>query len=166
METIGIILSGKYCDSEIARFYGEIPPSFLPHLGQRLLVSQVAYLREFSTKVFLTIPAGYEITQIDREKLSVLDVKLIWTSAGISINEALIEVLREIINENNPVIVLYGDTLIDDAIPINSVAVYRKPEIYSWGRNKGIAKYEQSQDVSIEIMMAGLFYLRNSKLNL
>lgn len=164
METIGIILSGKYCNFEIGRLYGELPPSFLPHLGQRLFVSQVAHLRKFCTKVFLTIPAGYELTPIDKEKLLVSDVELIWSNPKDSINEALIKALRTIENKSKAVMVLYGDTLIDDEIPINSVAIYRKPDKYSWGRNQGIAKYEQCQFENIEMMMAGLFYLRDSEL--
>lgn len=164
MDTLGVILSGKYSDLEITQQYGLIPPSFLPLSGKRLFISQVAFLRKFCTKVFLTIPLSYELTSLDKENLEATKVTIVRISPDISINEALIEVLKLVQGQSNAISVLYGDTLIDENIPINSVIIYRKPETYSWGRNKGISDYEQSQDQYVEMMMAGLFFLSDSRL--
>lgn len=164
MDALGVILSGKYSDLEITQQYGLIPPSFLPLSGKRLFVSQVAFLRKFCTKVFLTIPLSYELTSLDKENLEATKVTIVRISPDISINEALIEVLKLVQGQSDAISVLYGDTLIDENIPINSVVIYRKPEAYSWGRNKGITDYEQSQDQYTEMMMAGLFFLSDSRL--
>jgi hypothetical protein len=164
METLGVILSGKYADLEITQQYGLIPPSFLPLSGQRLFISQVAFLRKFCTKVFLTIPLSYELTSHDKENLEAMKVTILRMSPDISINEALIEILTLVRSQNEAICVLYGDTLIDEKIPINSVTIFRKPEAYSWGRNNGICDYELSQDQYVEMMMAGLFFLSDSRL--
>ena len=164
VKSVGVILSGQYSDFEITQQYGLIPPSFLPVSGQRLYVSQVAYLRKFCSQIFLTVPENYELTSSDKMTLAVMKVTLIPSSPDISINDALLEVLDTIQSESNSIAVLYGDTLINEEIPINCVTIFEKPETYSWGRNKGISDYERYLNLSVEMMMAGFFYLSDAKL--
>lgn len=162
MRTVGVILSSKYPDFEITQQYGLLPPSFLPISGQRLFISQINYLSRFCDRVFLTIPLDYELTLVDHETLKTMHVTLIRNSSDISINEALLEVLKMLPIDHKAISVLYGDTLIDEEIPIDSVTIYRKPDAYSWGRNKGVEKFESSLDQYVEMMMAGLFYLSDT----
>jgi hypothetical protein len=164
METVGIILSGKYSDFEITQQYGLLPPSFLPLSGQRLYASQIEYLSKFCARIFLTIPSDFELTSFDEEELSAMKVRTIRSNPDISINDALLQVLSVVQNQGESIAVLYGDTLINEEIPINSVTIYKKPETYSWGRNKGISEYELLQDEYVEMMMAGFFYLSDVKL--
>jgi hypothetical protein len=164
VETLGVILSGKYSDFEITQQYGLLPPSFLPLSGRRLYASQIDYLSKFCARIFLTIPSDFELTPFDEEQLAGMKVRTIRSNPNISINDALLQVLSVVQSEGESIAVLYGDTLINEEIPINSVTIYKKPETYSWGRNKGISEYEISQDENIEMMMAGFFYLSDVKL--
>ena len=164
METLGIILSGKYSDFEITQQYGLLPPSFLPLSGHRLYVSQIDYLSKFCARIFLTIPSDFELTLIDEEKLAAKKVITFRSNPDISINDALLQVLSVVQSQDEAVAVLYGDTLINEDIPINSVTIYKKPETYSWGRNKGISEYELLQNEHVDMMMAGFFYLSDVKL--
>jgi len=164
MGTLGVILSGKYPDFEITQQYGLLPPSFLPISGQRLFISQINYLSKYCERVFLTIPSDYELTAIDHETLKAMDVTLIRSSPDISINEALLDVLKVVQIGYKAISVLYGDTLINEEIPIDSVTIYRKPKAYSWGRNKGVAAFESSLDQYVDMMMAGLFSLSDARL--
>lgn len=164
METLGIILSGKYSDFEITQQYGLLPPSFLPLSGQRLYVSQIDYLSKFCARIFLTIPSDFELTPFDEEQLAGMKVRTIRSNPDISINDVLLQVLTVVQNKGESIAVLYGDTLINEEIPINSVTIYKKPATYSWGRNKGISEYEINQDDNVEMMMAGFFYLSDVKL--
>ena len=164
METLGIILSGKYSDFEITQQYGLLPPSFLPLSGQRLYASQINYLSKFCARIFLTIPSDFELTPFDEEQLAGMNVRTIRSNPDISINDALLQVLSVVQSKGESIAVLYGDTLINEEIPINSVTIYKKPPTYSWGRNKGISEYEIHQGEHIEMMMAGFFYLSDVKL--
>jgi hypothetical protein len=164
VSTIGIILSGKYSDLKITKQYGLVPPSFLPVSGKRLFVPQIDYLKRYCEKVILTIPIDYEVPKQDMATLDALNVATFRTSLGLSINEALLEVLATVQTSDCGLCVLYGDTLIDDDLSTNSVAIYEMPNVNSWGRNQGIIDYENSQHHQKEMMMAGLFLLSDTNL--
>ena len=161
MESIGIILSGTYCNSEVREQYGEIPPSFLPIFGERLYLRQVEYMKEFCTKVYLTIPLNYPVTKFDDAILKSMGVTIVRCDPIISINEALILVLALILNDNYSIAVLYGDTVLGERIPINGVTVSKMPKTYTWGRNSGVVKFESLQKLNIKMMMSGFFHLSN-----
>jgi len=162
MVSVGIILSSKYSEFEIFQQYGLVPPSFLPILGQRLYKKQFQYLNEFCSKIFLTIPLDYELTSVDKKELIQMGIRVIRCDPNITINYAILNVLSLDEIKNSSIVVLYGDTIIEEKIPINTVAICEKPKKYTWGRNEGIFRFEQSNNEKSEMVMAGLFCLRST----
>jgi len=136
MMSVGLILSGAYCNSELVAEFGLLPPSMLPVGNKRLLEHQVALLDSVHDQLVLVLPRTYTLSHwlrsfIENKGLILHAVDPSW-SVGLAIHDAL-----SMLSQGNPqVSVLFGDTLFEriPSISRHIVSVASTPDIYEWGQ--------------------------------
>lgn len=106
-----LIMSGAYIGQELQSEFGRIPPSFLP-LGNRRLFQHQVKLAPANTKIYLSVPESYLISQTDLKSLSENQVEILALPDSLTLGESLIAALN--ISEHDfskPLHLLFGDTL-------------------------------------------------------
>lgn len=131
---IGVILSSKLIESTLRAQFGEILPVELPIQNKPLLIHQVESLSQYCEKIFITIPANYQITLPAgvnalelKENLSIIDV---------------LNLVCEKFNEEDKIFINYGDSLflnIREICTENNYFFLQKPAMqYGWGASHEI----------------------------
>ncbi|KXU81625.1 hypothetical protein [Aeromonas enteropelogenes] len=128
-----LILSGAYVGQELESEFGHIPPSFLPLGNRRLFQHQIA-LAPDGVDIYLSVPESFSVSQFDMQWLQKNNVKLISTPDGLSLGASMVAAINISGHSlNNPLHVLYGDTLFH-RLPIgNDIAsVSTAKDSYNW----------------------------------
>lgn len=107
-----VILSGRYCTTEISAEFGQLPPSFLPLGDARLLRRQLQLAKQCKGKPVISIPADYQMPHWDEEELEEAGVRIVRTPVSLTLNEA-VQFVLEVLNAQGPLYILYGDTLVE-----------------------------------------------------
>lgn len=132
-----LITSAKYVSYGLASDFGHIPPCMLPVQNKRLYEHQCSLIRSaFDDIIYLSLPSDYVLPEFDSLRLSELGVKIIRirpdTSLLSSINGAL-----AIVNKlNEPLRILFGDTLFK-SLP-------KEDDIYLYGTSEDDYKWDYS----------------------
>ncbi|MBY6059425.1 hypothetical protein [Leisingera daeponensis] len=111
-----LILSGAYCNADLAAEFGTLPPAFLPIGNRRLYESQIELAETLGANVVLTLPGDFDPKPEDISKLDAAGVRVIYTPTALSLSEACYFAL-EILNLTGPLFVLFGDTLVECNAP-------------------------------------------------
>ena len=131
---IKLIASAAYVDQELAAEFGRLPPAFLPIGVSRLYEAQVPAIS--GGPVFLTLPESFEPHAVDVARLHELGVTLLPVPDGISLAESVLYSLAIIAAPVDSLVLLHGDTLIEDVTPFlwgeDRIAVQAEGDDYSW----------------------------------
>lgn len=112
-----LITSGAYLQSDFSSEIGLLPPSFLPIGNKRLYHHQVKFLKTFFSskeEIFLSLPASYEVSQIDKRMLQDFSVEIIYTPDDLTLGEAVLYAWNSVAKQNNTLNILHGDTLFEE----------------------------------------------------
>lgn len=126
-------MSGAYVGQELQTEFGRIPPSFLP-LGNKRLFQHQIKLASSESKLYLTVPESYKISNIDFELLSDNNVVIIALPENLSLGQSLVAALN--LSEHDfeePLEVLFGDTLFKE-LPVgeNFASLSTVENNYHW----------------------------------
>ena len=135
-----LINSAAYVNAEFRNEFGAIPPVFLPIGNKKLLTHQISSLREqFSEdiKIVVSLPSTYALSIEESLLLDELNIEPIFVQDGISLGMALLYVLNTIGDNNEPLRLLHGDTLLG-SFPQNEncIALAKAEDDYIWQFNE------------------------------
>ena len=111
-----LITSANYVNYGLASEFGHIPPCMLPVQNRRLyehqynLIESLQHKLDSREKVYLSLPADYEVPYFDELNFDWLGINVIKISSKLSLLSSIMEAL-EYANESEPVRILFGDTL-------------------------------------------------------
>lgn len=166
-----ICLSGSYIGQEMALHFGPLPPAFLPVGSERLFQLQHRLMAHGEPMV-LTLPANFNIPSRDLELLQELEIDVVLTDPGLSLCEAVQVVLQTVPDEDTPVRILFGDTLIEgveahhdvaDFVAIKSVTM-DYPWLYAQKTPNGHAAFVEHGSLHEERLPAVCGYFQFSDL--
>ena len=154
---VGLIASGAYIKESLAVEFGRLPPSFLPLGGQRLFCKQIECLSTQVEKIYLSIPEDYSLKHRDCQLLDTLGVGVVKTPATLSIGQSLLNCLVQIGDFDSGLVVLYGDTFIQDfgSIPENMISVHEPRGDYNWADLVDL--FPENENASTSLSISGLF---------
>ncbi|UYM18514.1 hypothetical protein [Endozoicomonas euniceicola] len=109
-----LITSGAYVSADLSAEIGRLPPSFLPVGNKRLFTLQLEQLASANGDIYLSIPAGYAINDLDRQFFRQHDVSLIEVPENLTLGESILYCWNCTGKQYNKLQVLHGDTLIYD----------------------------------------------------
>ena len=129
-----LITSAKYVDYGLASEFGNIPPCMLPLQNKRLYEHQINLIRSsFNDKIYLSIPYGYQLPEFDNNRLRELGVTVIRVDQQLDLLSSIIKVLVTADKLNEPLRVLFGDTLFKSLQTTDDVYLYGIAEDdYRW----------------------------------
>ncbi|UXC89787.1 hypothetical protein EGM87_12030 [Sphingobium sp. RSMS] len=131
--TVALIASGQFVNDGLAAEFGNIPPSFLPLGNRRLYMRQIELLRRYGERIYISLPDGYAVPEADEAALADLGVQIIRTDPALSIGAALSLCANIIGAYEGRLVVLYGDTLIEDsALPADAYSMHAAYDHQSW----------------------------------
>lgn len=163
MNRLGIVLSSKFVETDVSEVYGVLPPSFLPVRNQRLYAKQIEILSQKCNRIVMTLPIDYRIPNSDLKLIETLGIEIIRVDKNFTIEEVIIFCLEVIGDTSLPFEILYGDTILQGDMPLDSVAVAIKPDRHLWGKNESILELEHMQGSGAEFVMAGRFCFSDQK---
>jgi len=111
-----LITSASYVNYGLASEFGNIPPCMLPVQNRRLYEHQYNLIERLQDKldrrekVYLSLPADYEIPYFDELNFYRLGINIIKISSKLSLLSSIIEAL-EYADDTETVRILFGDTL-------------------------------------------------------
>lgn len=136
-----LITSGAFVDGELAAELGNIPPAFLPAHNSRLYELQHDSLAPSFGKVFISLPATYEVPQADLESLKDRNIEVIPVAPDMtlvqSLTAALAHILASGVESGAGISVLHGDALISD-IDLNVYSGFSVGEVDSEYARAGV----------------------------
>jgi hypothetical protein len=149
-----LITSGAYVAAEIASEFGLIPPSFLPIGNRRLYRWQVEALRKRLPKarLFMTLPADFELETGDAEALKELGLQVIRSPADLRLGAAIAYAVLSTGSIQESLLILHGDTLLLDYPYEESDAVSggHTDAYYAWAgfsrERSGALKIREARD--------------------
>lgn len=129
-----LVTSAKYVSYGLASEFGNIPPCMLPLQNKRLYEHQINLIRSsFKDKIYLSIPYGYQLPEFDENRLRELGVTVIRVDQHLELLSSIIKVLVTVDKLNEPLRILFGDTLFKSLPTINDVYLYGIAEDdYKW----------------------------------
>jgi hypothetical protein len=126
---IGVILSGRFIESNLQVEFGDILPVELPLYNKPLLSHQVDFLKKYCSEIYLTIPHGYKSDKIG-------DVKIIETNSECSVFDALKSIVERF-RDNKKIMIHYGDSLFLNCgvldLDKNYIFVQEPTFTFEWG---------------------------------
>jgi hypothetical protein len=129
-----VITSAAYVSSEIAAEVGNLPPALLPLHNRRVFELQVPQFAREQHDVYLSLPEGFALDDIDARKLDELGVRVVFVPGGLSLAESLLFVMTTSGLFTGSVRVLHGDTLMRD-LPVDRDDMFiagRTTAYYPW----------------------------------
>lgn len=129
-----LITSAKYVSYGLASEFGSIPPCMLPLQNKRLYEHQVNLIRaSFKDKIYLSIPYGYKLPEFDENRLRELGVTVVRVDQHLELLSSIIKVLETVDKLNEPLRILFGDTLFKSLPTIDDIYLYGIAEDdYKW----------------------------------
>lgn len=164
-----LIMSAAYVDQELQSEFGKIPPSFLP-LGNRRLYQHQVKLAPKGSKVYLSLPESYCVSSTDQHLLNQLNVTVIKLTDGISLGASLVAAIT--LSEhhyNDPLRILYGDTLLtdvpqdDDFVCISEVEDYYDWAIVVENEDKWLQQANGKIDNNTQNVVCGYFTFSDAR---
>ena len=129
-----LITSAAYISPALIAEFGKLPPTMLPVQNKRLYEHQLQLIKtENLGDVFLTLPKGYQLTEIDSKKLSDSGVSVVYVPVGLSLGQSVVYALNVIGRYNESLYIFHGDTLfskLTSAVDIFSISMAE--DDYSW----------------------------------
>ncbi len=107
------ITSAAYIGVELNAELGNLPPSFLP-VGNKRLFHHQHQIFEGEEQIFLSLPESYQIPECDEYYLKKLGITCLSVPDNLSLGNSILYCLNITGCHNQPVKILYGDTLIYD----------------------------------------------------
>jgi len=130
-----LILSGEYIAADLVAEFGKIPASFIPNGVRRLYQAQIgAWGEGIAKRIVMTLPDDYAVPDFDKEILQQLRCEIFHTATSLSLDEAIVMVIREMQIEGQ-LLLLFGDTLVrlrSDQRGTDSFAVGQSPQLAVW----------------------------------
>lgn len=120
-----IITSGAYITDELATEFGKLPPSFLPLQNRRLFEHQLKIIGS-RQDIYLSIPKGFILSEMDSGFLLSMGVSLVPVPEGITLGQSVAYVISKIARFAEPLKILHGDTLfskLPEGIDIYTIAI-------------------------------------------
>lgn len=159
-----LIMSAAYIGQELQSVFGRMPPSFLPLGNRRLFTHQIKLGKASSDSVFLALPHGYKVPEIDRVILAENNVKLLFLREKLSLGEAVVAALSQSLHDfNEPFELLFGDTLFTE-LPHgeNFLSYSRVSENYHWAviannDRKWLHQSEGEEELTNDEVVNGFF---------
>lgn len=140
-----IINSAAYVTGEFQIEFGKIPPCMLPLGNRKLVEHQVLVARQAfpESRIFVTLPARYELSDLETKLLARLSVNNVFVPEGISLGESVLYAINTVGSHSAVVRLLHGDTVIED-LPNETdvVSVARTNIDYPWEIEKVTSAYE------------------------
>ena len=107
-----LITSAAYISPALIAEFGKLPPSMLPVQNKRLYEHQLQLIKtENLGDVFLTLPKGYELTEVDSKKLLSSGAKVVYVPEGLTLGQSVVYALNVIGRYDENLYVFHGDTL-------------------------------------------------------
>lgn len=163
-----LITSGAYIEQEFVSEIGLLPPSFLP-LGNRCLFEyQIPLARKQLEKVYLSIPASFELSNLEQEVIEACDVELIPIPDGLTLGDSIRHSIEQTGRFDEPLHILHGDTLFRE-LPVGQ-------DLLTNSRNAGyyqravvctetsVDLLETRQAVDCELVASGYFSFADTRL--
>lgn len=126
-----LITSGAYVGDELAAEFGQLPPAFLPIGNKRLIYWQLDKIPK-RKEVFLSIPANYKICDFDQKKLEENNVQIVRVPLNLSLGESVVFVLNSIGIYDQELMMLHGDTYINDLREGDKICLGYTKSAYQW----------------------------------
>ncbi len=133
-----LITSAGYISPEFTAQFGSIPPALLPLANKRIYEFQIAMAKQVSDDIVLSLPASYQLPDIDRARLNELGARIVEVPDGLSLGASIVYCLNVSMVPDTPLQILHGDTLFDGPLPtsLDCVSVGEAVDFYKWGRVK------------------------------
>lgn len=153
-----LVMSGDFVGQELRSEFGSIPPSFLP-LGNRRLFQYQFQLIPDGEATVLSLPESFRVGRFDQQWLNQRGVQVVRVPDGLGLGAAFVATMNLVESAlDEPLRVLYGDTLIDplplgdDLIVVSSVEdnydwAVVTGELERWLDTSEELRAEKSQDV-------------------
>lgn len=128
-----LIMSGAFVGQELAAEFGQLPPAFLPVGVRRLYEYQLERIGT-ARPVYITLPESFEVPSEDVRILAERHVTILLMPERLTLGEAVVFALNLISNPDHPLLVLHGDTLVDDLPDAGTdwIGIVSGGERYSW----------------------------------
>lgn len=129
-----LITSAAYVSPALVAEFGKLPPAMLPVQNRRLFEHQLDLIdkADFGS-VYLTLPKGYQPTQIDSEKLKARNVTIVYIPESFSLGQSVVYALNVIGRYDEALYILHGDTLFSKLeMTADIYSVGQAEDDYSW----------------------------------
>ena len=126
-----LITSGAYVGDELASEFGRIPPGFLPIGNKRLIYRQLEQVPKRKA-VYMSIPESYQISTYDQKKLHSNNVNIIRVPETLSLGESVVYALNTIGIYDQELMLLHGDTYIEDFREGDQICLGKTKSAYQW----------------------------------
>ncbi len=128
-----LITSAAYTNPSLTSELGMLPPCMLPVQNRRLYMHQLALFENSGERIYMSLPASYQVTPHDREQLALRHVELIPVPDHLSLGQSVIYCLNTIGCFGEPLYLLHGDTLFGTLpLKLDSYVVARAEDNYTW----------------------------------
>ncbi len=132
-----IINSGAYVTPEFQAEFGKIPPCMLPIGNKKLIEHQVQRLKAAfpGRDIFLTLPSTFTPAINEKALLGALGVQCIAVPPNFRLTDSILYALNIRETEDDRVVLLHGDTLIDE-LPqeLDVIGIAETDDDYRWER--------------------------------
>lgn len=139
-----LITSAAYISPALIAEFGKLPPSMLPVQNKRLYEHQLQLIKtEDLGDIFLTLPKGYELTEIDSKKLSSCGVKVVSVPEGLTLGQSVVYSLNVIGRYDENLYIFHGDTLFSRLTSeVDVFSISRAEDDYTWTQIEGSVEPE------------------------
>lgn len=150
-----LISSGAYVGNDLINEFGKLPPSFLPLQNLRLFCHQIELFKNWDDLIVLSIPEDYQLDKKDSDFLNEKKVEIVRVPQNISLGSSIVYVLNYLGRYEEPLRLLYGDTLFMDIKNENDVFyVSDVHDNYNW---------DYLEEENSNLIFSGYFSFSNQK---
>lgn len=129
-----LITSAAYISPALIAEFGKLPPSMLPVQNKRLYEHQLRLIElESLGDVFLTLPKGFQLTDIDAKKLSQSGVKVVYVPECMTLGQSVVYALNVIGRYDESLYIFHGDTLFSKLTSeVDVFSISKAEDDYTW----------------------------------
>lgn len=159
---IGLIASGTYISDGLSAELGPVPSCLVPLGNTLLLYEQYFSIRDLVDRVFVSLPEGFDLQPIDRDRIESLEINIVYCDPTLSIGESINNAINSIGIYDHELIILYGDTIISglEVFPSDAASVHSGWGEYKWADLKKI--FSSRADKYEDLTLSGLFSFSNT----
>lgn len=128
-----LITSAAYVNPSLVSELSKLPPCMLPVQNKRLYMHQISLFEGRGEKIFISLPASYDLPIYDKRILKEYGVNTIFVPDSLNLGQSVVYCINSAGLYNEPLYILHGDTLFD-AINLtpDSYSVARAEDNYTW----------------------------------